>query len=130
MGMSKDGHAVAILSGALELEQRVAVLDRFRDGKEKLLICTNVAARGIDIEALTMVVNYDIPVDMFRAPDFDTYLHRIGRTGRFGKKGYAINLVADDRDERMVKQIETHFKREIKILDTNDLDELMKLEAG
>jgi len=128
--MAKDGHAVAILSGALEIEQRISVLDRFRKGKEKLLICTNVAARGIDIESLTMVVNYDIPVDMFKAPDFDTYLHRIGRTGRFGKKGYAINLVADNKDERMVKQIEEHFQREIKILDTEDLEQLKLLEAG
>lgn len=82
--MTKDGHSVAVLSGELTVEQRLAVLDRFRAGLEKVLITTNVLSRGIDVEQVTIVVNFDLPVDQFGEADCETYLHRIGRTGRFG----------------------------------------------
>ncbi|XP_030379970.1 DEAD-box helicase Dbp80-like [Scaptodrosophila lebanonensis] len=83
--MASDGHSVAVLSGDLTVEQRLAVLDRFRSGLEKVLITTNVLSRGIDIEQVTIVVNFDLPVDVRGNADCETYLHRIGRTGRFGK---------------------------------------------
>lgn len=83
--MSKDGHSVAVLSGELTVEQRLAVLDRFRAGLEKVLITTNVLSRGIDVEQVTIVVNFDLPVDQLGNADCETYLHRIGRTGRFGE---------------------------------------------
>lgn len=82
--MTKDGHSVAVLSGELTVEQRLAVLDRFRAGLEKVLITTNVLSRGIDVEQVTIVVNFDLPVDQMGEADCETYLHRIGRTGRFG----------------------------------------------
>uniref|UniRef100_T1HI83 RNA helicase n=1 Tax=Rhodnius prolixus TaxID=13249 RepID=T1HI83_RHOPR len=107
--MSRDGHAVALLSGELTVEQRIAVLDRFRDGKEKVLITTNVLSRGIDIEQVTIVVNFDMPVDAQKRADCETYLHRIGRTGRFGKTGLAINLVGSDEINTVLRQIEDHF---------------------
>uniref|UniRef100_A0A6P4ECD4 DEAD-box helicase Dbp80-like n=1 Tax=Drosophila rhopaloa TaxID=1041015 RepID=A0A6P4ECD4_DRORH len=81
--MTSDGHSVAVLSGDLTVEQRLAVLDRFRSGLEKVLITTNVLSRGIDIEQVTIVVNFDLPVDVRGNADCETYLHRIGRTGRF-----------------------------------------------
>ena len=83
--MTAEGHAVALLSGELTVEERLNVLDRFRDGLEKILITTNVLSRGIDIEQVTIVVNFDLPVDVTGKADCETYLHRIGRTGRFGK---------------------------------------------
>lgn len=83
--MTKDGHSVAVLSGELSVEQRLAVLDRFRAGLEKVLITTNVLSRGIDVEQVTIVVNFDLPVDQYGEADCETYLHRIGRTGRFGE---------------------------------------------
>lgn len=83
--MSQDGHSVAVLSGDLTVEQRLAVLDRFRAGLEKVLITTNVLSRGIDVEQVTIVVNFDLPMDQHGRADCETYLHRIGRTGRFGK---------------------------------------------
>ena len=83
--MTAEGHAVALLSGELTVEERLNVLDRFRDGLEKILITTNVLSRGIDIEQVTIVVNFDLPVDVSGKADCETYLHRIGRTGRFGK---------------------------------------------
>lgn len=125
--MAKDGHAVALLSGELTVEQRIAVLDRFRKGTEKVLITTNVCARGIDVEQVTVVVNFDISVDTSGKPDFETYLHRIGRTGRFGKAGIAINMVDGPRTLALLKQIEQHFGREISKLDAEDVDEIEKI---
>nr|CAD7259269.1 unnamed protein product [Timema shepardi] len=107
--MSQDGHAVALLSGELTVEQRISVLDRFREGKERVLITTNVLSRGIDVEQVTIVVNYDLPIDLHRQPDCETYLHRIGRTGRFGKSGIAINLVDGSESVSILKEIEKHF---------------------
>ncbi|XP_065835573.1 ATP-dependent RNA helicase DDX19B-like [Oscarella lobularis] len=103
--MKKDGHAVALLTGELTLEDRATILRRFRDGKETLLITTNVCARGIDVEQVTVVVNFDIPVDIYCRPDFETYLHRIGRTGRFGKSGLAINFVDGTRSSAHLKKM-------------------------
>ena len=126
--MSKDGHAVGLLTGELELEQRLSILNRFRDGKEKVLITTNVCARGIDVESVTIVVNYDPPIDQMNRPDFETYLHRIGRTGRFGKTGLAINFVDGAKSLQIVKRIQEHFGKPIEQLKVDDIDELEKLE--
>jgi ATP-dependent RNA helicase DDX19/DBP5 len=71
-------------------------MDDFRKGTATILISTNVLARGIDVLEVTMVVNYDLPLTRENTPDFETYIHRIGRTGRFGKPGVAINLVHND----------------------------------
>jgi ATP-dependent RNA helicase DDX19/DBP5 len=121
--MSRDSHSVAaVLSGDLTVEQRIAVLDRFRDGVERLLISTNVLARGIDVEQVTLVVNFDLPVDMRRNADCDTYLHRIGMTG------LAIDLVDGPESMAVLKQIEDHFGKKIGHLNAEDVDELEKLE--
>lgn len=125
--MTKDGHAVALLSGELTVEQRINVLDRFRDGKEKILITTNVLSRGIDVEQVTIVVNFDLPVDMSGRADCETYLHRIGRTGRFGKVGIAINLVDGSRTMAILNSIEEHFGKKITRLDTEDVDDIEKI---
>ena len=116
-----------MLTGELEIAQRLDILNRFRDGKEKVLITTNVAARGIDVEQVTIVINYDLPQDQMSRPDYETYLHRIGRTGRFGKKGLAINFVDGKRTRTMVDQIARHFGKTISKLEVDDLDELEKL---
>uniref|UniRef100_A0A131Y786 RNA helicase n=1 Tax=Ixodes ricinus TaxID=34613 RepID=A0A131Y786_IXORI len=126
--MSKEGHAVALLSGELTVDQRIAVLDRFRKGMERVLITTNVCARGIDVEQVTVVVNFDLPVDMKGRADCETYLHRIGRTGRFGKSGLAVNMVDGSRSMAVLKQIEEHFGRPILKLDADDMDEIEKIQ--
>ncbi|XP_051176370.1 DEAD-box helicase Dbp80 [Leptopilina boulardi] len=125
--MSKEGHAVAILSGELTVQQRIDVLDRFRNGIEKVLITTNVLARGIDVEQVTIVVNFDLPMDQSRKADCETYLHRIGRTGRFGKSGIAINLIDSDHAMQLCLEIEQHFGKKIELLDTDDVDEIEKI---
>ena len=127
--MTKDGHAVAVLTGDLTVEQRIAVLDRFRNGQEKVLITTNVLSRGIDVEQVTIVVNFDLPIDVNGKADCETYLHRIGRTGRFGKRGIAINLVESDESMMICKTIEQHFNRKIKYLNAEDSDEIEKIGA-
>ena len=78
---------------------------------QNVLITTNVLARGVDVDNVCLVVNYDVPVDGNGNPDFETYLHRIGRTGRFGRKGTAINLIADERSVMVLAAIEGHFAK-------------------
>ena len=125
--MSREGHSVAVLSGDLTVEDRLKVLDRFREGTEKVLITTNVLSRGIDVEQVTIVVNFDLPIDIPGNADCETYLHRIGRTGRFGKRGIAINLIDGEKSKRVLQQIEDHFQRTIALLDGEDLDEIEKI---
>uniref|UniRef100_A0A8C3FWW0 RNA helicase n=1 Tax=Chrysemys picta bellii TaxID=8478 RepID=A0A8C3FWW0_CHRPI len=108
--LSQDGHKVSILSGELTVEQRAAVIQRFRDGKEKVLVTTNVCARGIDVKQVTIVVNFKLPTNQLQCPDFETYLHRIGRTGRFGKKGLAFNMV-ERHNLPLLHSIEEHFSK-------------------
>ncbi|XP_030379961.1 DEAD-box helicase Dbp80-like isoform X2 [Scaptodrosophila lebanonensis] len=125
--MASDGHSVAVLSGDLTVEQRLAVLDRFRSGLQKVLITTNVLSRGIDIEQVTIVVNFDLPVDVRGNADCETYLHRIGRTGRFGKSGIAINLIDSERSMAVCRTVEKHFKKEIQYLNTDNADDIEKI---
>ncbi|XP_033763574.1 ATP-dependent RNA helicase DDX19A-like isoform X2 [Pecten maximus] len=125
--MTKDGHAVGLLSGDLDIAQRAAIITRFRDGKEKVLITTNVTARGIDVEQVTVVVNFDLPLTQDMKPDNETYLHRIGRTGRFGKNGIALNLIDNSRSFNTLRAIEKFFGRRIVKLDAEDIDEIEKI---
>ncbi|KAG8197387.1 hypothetical protein JTE90_013510 [Oedothorax gibbosus] len=124
--MSKEGHDVALLSGDLTVEQRISVLNRFREGKEKVLITTNVCARGIDVEQVTVVINFDLPINQNKEADCETYLHRIGRTGRFGKVGLAINMV-EHKTMHILDQIEQHFGKKIVKVDANEIDDLEKM---
>ena len=89
--MTAEGHKVASLHGAKDAQERDAIIDGSREGKEKVLITTNVIARGIDILQVNMVVNYDLPLmnerDSFgnkgdSRPDIETYIHRIGTSAR------------------------------------------------
>jgi len=76
---------------------------------------------------VTIVVNFDLPVDVNGKADCETYLHRIGRTGRFGKHGLAINLVDGPKSMAVLKEIERHFGKDIAKLDAEDVDEIEKL---
>ncbi|XP_039611665.1 ATP-dependent RNA helicase DDX19B [Polypterus senegalus] len=125
--LSREGHQVALLSGEMMVEQRAAVIQRFREGKEKVLVTTNVCARGIDVEQVSVVINFDLPVDKDGNPDNETYLHRIGRTGRFGKRGLAINMVDSKFSMNILNRIEEHFNKKIEKLDTDDIDEIEKI---
>ncbi|XP_070824564.1 ATP-dependent RNA helicase DDX19A isoform X2 [Chaetodon trifascialis] len=125
--LTEEGHQVALLSGELTVEQRAAIIERFRNGKEKVLVTTNVCSRGIDVEQVSLVVNFDLPVDLDGNADNETYLHRIGRTGRFGRRGFAINMVDSKHSMDIINQIEAHFNRRITKLDPSDIDEMESL---
>lgn len=84
---------------------------------------------GIDVEQVTIVVNFDLPMDQNRQADCETYLHRIGRTGRFGKSGIAINLVDSPHAMAICKDIEAHFGKKICYLNAEDADEIEKIGA-
>ncbi|HEU0127413.1 MAG TPA: DEAD/DEAH box helicase [Pseudonocardiaceae bacterium] len=102
------GYRAEALHGGMGQEQRDRVMGRLRSGTAELLIATDLAARGLDIEQLTHVVNYDVP----SAPD--AYVHRIGRVGRAGREGVAITL-AEPREHRMLKVIERVTKQRITV---------------
>lgn len=82
---------------------------------------------GIDVAQVTIVVNFDLPMDQNRKADCETYLHRIGRTGRFGKSGIAINLVDSEESALICQEIERHFNKKIHYLDAEDPDEIEKI---
>jgi ATP-dependent RNA helicase DDX19/DBP5 len=83
--MTREGYTVATLHGDLLPEERDRVMEAFRKGECKVLITTNVLSRGIDVLQVSLVVNYDLPTNDDRSADLETYIHRIGRTGRFGR---------------------------------------------
>ncbi|KAF2122958.1 P-loop containing nucleoside triphosphate hydrolase protein [Lophiotrema nucula] len=120
--MIAEGHKVAQLSGALEGPERDRIIDAFRSGAAKVLITTNVLARGIDVQSVTMVINYDVPTDQHGNPDPETYLHRIGRTGRFGRVGVALTFVHDRRSWNQLNMIATYFKTDLIPVDVSDWD--------
>ncbi|KAI7868648.1 P-loop containing nucleoside triphosphate hydrolase protein [Spinellus fusiger] len=113
--MTAQGHAIVSLHGKMEPEDRDRVMDEFRRGEFKVLITTNVIARGIDIMQVSLVINYDLPLDQSNQPDFEAYLHRIGRTGRFGRTGVSINFVHNEETWSKMQEIEKHFERPIMI---------------
>jgi len=107
--LSDNGYSCSVLHGRVENQDRDRTMEAFRNGESSVLITTNVLARGVDVDNICLVVNYDVPVDRDGQPDFETYLHRIGRTGRFGRKGTAINLVGDENSIAVLAAIEAHF---------------------
>jgi ATP-dependent RNA helicase DDX19/DBP5 len=122
--MKEAGHTVSLLHGNLDTKERDRVIDEYRFGKTRVLITTNVLSRGIDILQITLVINFDVPVDQSGKPDYATYLHRIGRSGRFGRSGIALNFVSDERSKRTLKQIEQYFGKPIAEFPSNDLPKL------
>lgn len=160
--MQEEGYAVSLICGTqaqgpekMGIEMRDRIMDEFRKGETKVLICTDVLARGIDVPQVTLVVNFDLPlvyqgrvttspmdkptsgmanaVDAFAGwegakersalsdsngprVNMETYIHRIGRTGRFGLKGIAINLVTS-HEEGLLQQIRDFYRCDIESMD-------------
>jgi len=104
--LTQRGYPSEALNGDLEQQARLRVLDRFRSGKLRILVATDVAARGLDIDDISHVFNYDVPNDP------EAYVHRIGRTGRAGKDGVAITLITPN-EKRYLNRIEGYAKRKI-----------------
>ncbi|MDJ0770751.1 MAG: DEAD/DEAH box helicase [Ilumatobacter sp.] len=106
--MNGRGYRAEALHGGMDQQQRDRVMARLRDGTAELLLATDVAARGLDVDTLTHVVNYDVP----SAPE--SYVHRIGRVGRAGREGIAITL-AEPREQRLLGNIERLTRQQISI---------------
>jgi ATP-dependent RNA helicase DeaD len=115
--LSAHGHRAQALHGGMEQRQRDRVMQLFRGGQADLLVATDVAARGLDIEQLSHVFNYDVPA----APE--AYVHRIGRTGRAGRGGTAITL-AEPREHRLLRSIESFTKQPIEVATVPTVAEL------
>lgn len=100
--MKEDGYPVSCIHSSMSKAEREANLKSFRTGEYRIMISTNITARGIDIQQVAVVINFDIPKDVH------TYIHRIGRSGRWGRKGTGINFVTR-RDTYQLKAIETFY---------------------
>ena len=107
--LTDSGYTCSLLHSGVDNVDRDRTMEAFRKMESNVLITTNVLARGVDVDNVCLVVNYDVPVDKDGQPDFETYLHRIGRTGRFGRKGTAISLIGDQRSIEVLAAIEAHF---------------------
>merc|ERR1712110_282925 len=95
--------SIAIHSG-LKQEERIERYKQFKEFKKRIMVSTDLFGRGIDIERVNIVINYDMPGES------DTYLHRVGRAGRFGTKGLAITFSGDDEDATVLKQVQERFE--------------------
>lgn len=114
------GYASAPLNGDIQQRQRERTVDQLKNGKLDILVATDVAARGLDVQRVSHVVNYDIPSDT------EAYVHRIGRTGRAGREGDAI-LFVTPREKRMLYAIENATRKKIEIMDLPSTDAINNL---
>lgn len=105
---------VSAIHGEMDQVTRDLIMREFRTGTTRILIATDLLARGIDVQQVSVVINYDLPTRK------ESYVHRIGRSGRFGKKGKAVNFVTP-RDAEFLREIESHYSTQINDLPT-DLD--------
>lgn len=107
--MVQEGFPVARIHSHMTEEERKETYEEFKSGKHRVLISSNLTARGIDVQQVSIVINFDLPTDMY------TYLHRIGRSGRYGRKGTGINFITRD-DIRMMRDIEQYYDTSIEEL--------------
>ena len=106
---------VSAMHGDMDQQQREVIMREFRSGSSRVLITTDLLARGIDVQQVSLVINYDMPANR------ENYIHRIGRGGRFGRKGVAINFVTED-DVRMLRDIEQFYNTHIEEMPMNVAD--------
>merc|ERR1712194_837476 len=104
--LSKRDFTISTMHAELDQKERDLVMREFRSGSSRVLISTDLLARGIDVQQVSLVINFDLPQQM------ENYLHRIGRSGRFGRKGVAINFVTNN-DVRSMKEIERYYHTQI-----------------
>jgi len=114
--MTDNDFTVSIMHGEMDQLRRDIVMKQFRSGSVRVLITTDLLARGIDVQQVGLVINYELPFKK------ENYIHRIGRAGRYGRKGTAINFVLP-KDAQFIKSIQDHFNTQIDEMPT-DLDEL------
>jgi len=106
---------VSALHGDMDQKERELIMKEFRSGSSRVLITTDLLARGIDVQQVSLVINYDLPKDR------ENYIHRIGRSGRFGRKGVAINFIVQE-DVRVLRDIEQFYNTQIEEMPMNVAD--------
>ena len=116
--MTAEGFPLSCIHGEMDVDERRNRMQAFRSGTVRVLISTDLLARGIDVQQVSLVINYELPAQR------ENYIHRIGRSGRYGRKGTAINLICTDEMNAM-KDIESHYQTIIKDL-PDDLANLIK----
>jgi len=107
--MRQNDFGVGCIHGAMTTPERAQIMKEFRSASVRVLIATDLLARGIDVQSVSLVINYDLPRDK------ENYIHRIGRSGRYGRKGVAVNFCADS-DEEMLRCLEKFYSTKIKEL--------------
>jgi len=113
--MRSRDFTVSAMHGEMDMKEREVIMKEFRSGSSRVLITTDLLARGIDVQQVSLVINYDLPSNL------ENYIHRIGRSGRFGRKGVAINFVTVE-DARTLRQIETFYNTQIDEMPQNVAD--------
>jgi ATP-dependent RNA helicase len=113
--MREANFTISSMHGDMPQKERDAIMQEFRQGKSRVLITTDVWARGIDVQQISTVINYDLPLDR------ENYIHRIGRSGRFGRKGVAINFVKND-EIKILRDIEQYYSTQIDEMPINIAD--------
>ena len=113
--MRKANFTLSMIHGDMPQKERDAIMNEFRAGASRVLIATDVLARGIDVQQVSLVINYDLPINR------ELYIHRIGRSGRFGRKGVAINFATSD-DIKILRDIEQFYSTQIDEMPMNVAD--------
>ena len=120
--LGRKRYSIGKIHGGMMQKERMEQMDRFKKGSFRILIATDVAARGIDVEGITHVINYDLPVEK------EAYVHRIGRTGRAGAKGKALSLV-NQYEDRLLSQIQDYIGFEVPLKEIPNEDEVKLKEV-
>ena len=115
--LTRENFPVSYIHGELTSAERKDVMEKFRGGQSRILLSTDLLSRGIDVQQLSLVINFDLPKSK------ETYIHRIGRSGRYGRIGVAINLITD-RDIQSMKEIESFYDTQITEMPNNIADYL------
>ena len=105
--LNEQGYSISNIHGDMIQKERDEIMIKFRKNLTRVLITTDLLSRGIDVQQVSLVINYDLPRDK------QSYIHRIGRTGRYGRKGVAINLIATENDTRHLNDIQKFYNTEI-----------------
>jgi translation initiation factor 4A len=113
--MTRQNFTVSAMHGDMDQRERDLIMKQFRSGSSRVLITTDLLARGIDVQQVSLVINYDLPSIR------ENYIHRIGRGGRFGRKGVAINFITDN-DRRALSELEKHYNTTIEEMPANVAD--------
>ena len=117
--LDRQDHTVSVIHGEMGQDEREATLREFTQGASRVLVATDIIARGIDVQQVSVVVNYELPRSR------ENYIHRIGRGGRFGRKAVTVNLInGGDQDARTLRDLAEYWNADISEMPNNVLDYL------